>query len=313
MFYTNASLLKCEKDNRSTNSKETNDEEDNEVTSLTNATFNNLDKSLIPSYLLVLVPLLYLLSSIFSLIYFLLLKHINNVIYMNELTFRKNVIPSLFSLHERNYLILKCYAHLTSLCFLFIVIAFYVQIKQRFKVPEFKSCFHQIYSVLLIGLLCVTFHILYGYNSELKEIFPILISESNQLYSCHSIFLWLIFTSILYNSYVLFIMRNVAKKEEGRLKSSTVWPNYCFSILIVLISMFVVYCFISVQIENINEVLNKGFKNKMEYLYMILPYFIHIFNGFMISSNYFVLEYLNVILKQNMNMDYLFIGNKSNS
>ena len=64
MFYTNASLLKSEKDNRSTNSKETNDEEDNEITSLTNATFStNLEKSLIPSYLLVIVPLLYLLSS----------------------------------------------------------------------------------------------------------------------------------------------------------------------------------------------------------------------------------------------------------
>ena len=143
MFYTNASLLKSEKDNRSTNSKETNDEEDNEVTSLTNATFStNLEKSLIPVYLLIIVPLLYLLSSIFSLIYFLLLKHVSNI--LNEVTIRENSIPSLFSLHERSELVLKCYAHLTSLCLLFIVIAFYVQIKQRFKVPEFKSCFHQI-------------------------------------------------------------------------------------------------------------------------------------------------------------------------
>ena len=312
MFYTNASLLKSEKDNRSTNSKETNDEEDNEITSLTNATFStNLEKSLIPSYLLVIVPLLYLLSSIFSLIYFLLLKHVNNI--LNEVSIRKNYIPSLFSLHERSDLVLKCYAHLTSLCLLFIVIAFYVQIKQRFKVPEFKSCFHQIYTVLLIGLLCVTFHIFYGYNSELKEMFPILISDSNQLYSCNSIFIFLIITSILYNAYALLIMRNVAKKEEGRSKSSTAWLGYCTTILIVLIALFVVYFWIGVQIENVNEILSNGFKNKGEYLYIVLPYFIHIFNGLMISSNYFVLQYLNVILKQNINMDYLFIGNKSTS
>ena len=106
-------------------------------------------------------------------------------------------------------------------------------------------------------------------------------------------------------------MRNVAKKEEGRSKSSTAWLGYCTTILIVLIALFVVY--FSIGVENVNEILSNGFKNRREYLYIVLPYFIHIFNALMISSNYFVLQYLNVILKQNMNMDYLFIGNKSTS
>lgn len=315
MFYSNASLLNHENEDvlkPKENNDNDQDKEDCESIPLTTSKLGKdalPNNPLIPNYQLVLFPTTYFLSSLFTLFYFLMSIHINNILNDHptiNMERPKYTIPNYFALQEANDIIFKINTYLRTFSLLFIVIAFYIQINQRFKVPEFKSCLYQIYTILFIGCFCILFNFGYGYADEIRINLPFLLHNQNKYNERKIIFLCLVLCNILYNSYSLYIMRNVAKKEEGRSSYPTNWWNYCCFILVVLIFAVIGYLVLGLKIDGI--ILEPEFKNKTEYFYMMSPYVIYILNSLQVSCNYFILKYLNSILKQNMNMDYLFIG-----
>jgi hypothetical protein len=255
---------------------------------------------------LTIIPGIYLLASIFIVLYLLILNS------KEQLVTNKEKIPDFYDLPKMSVTMFHIYTVVTSICGMAIVIVLFVVLKQRFKVPEFINKNYKLYIMMFFGLMSNFFNFAKGFSPYLV-IFNISkdINSDLTMKLTHILFLGVVFFSILFSIYSISVLDLLRMKKVKQMNTLDNWYSYKIVILVYLTSFFIIYIIFLLYDNKAftlidGSSLKKVFENHLKLVISTFPYFIHILNAVLMFSFYFELRYVNLALSQNLEVDYLF-------
>lgn len=257
---------------------------------------------------LTIIPGIYLLTSIFIVLYLLILNSKEQITANKQ----QGKIPDYYELPKISVTMFHIYTLVTSICGLTIVLVLFVVLKQRFKVPEFINKNYKLYIMMFFGLMSNFFNFAKGFSPYLVNFNIQNISNSDiKINLTHILFLGVIFFSILFSIYSISVLDLLRMKKVKQMNTLENWYSYKIVILVYLTSFFLIYIiFLLYDNKAFTLMVNSSLKIFFEYnLKMVIstfPYFIHVLNAVLMFSFYFELRYVNLALSQNLEVDYLF-------
>jgi len=207
------------------------------------------------------------------------------------------------------------YSTINTLVGLTLVLILFDEIKQRFKVPEFKSHYYILYILLIFGFMTNLLNFSIGFvpyiedeiiaiNQEIKKG---IIFDLSQL-----LFLSMIFFSIAFAVYSIFSISLIKKKQPKINIDKDEWIRNKIIIIATLSLASIFYIIVLIEKKNNYHFLFEDFINKHHNIIILLmPYFIHVLNGILVFSYYYELKYFNYILSQNLDIDFHFDSSES--
>ncbi len=272
------------------------------------------------------IPVIYLVTSILTIIAMLVIKKLHDsennrtdTSFSSTNSIFKSLmrssslqnIPDYHDIIKFNRTIFCIYSGITSICGLAIVFVLYSVLKQRFKVPEYKDSTYKIYIMALFGTLSNSLNFLKGLTLYMETDILKNLFGKNEIESSQILFLSLIFFSILFTVYSIKVLSilNANKSEDCRVDQDESWFHYKIVILTYLVSFTFIYVFFLMydkQVFIFSGILNEIVLDNTTFVMKMFPYFIHIINAILMFSFYFELRYVNLILSKNLEVDYLF-------
>lgn len=260
--------------------------------------------------ILKIVPLAYFLVKIFSLI--ALLVHQKNQNFTAK-TFTITVNHQCFDYFDLQNLNSSNLVHFSSLLSfvlgLTITYLHFSILNQRFKVPEYKNYFSNVYLLLLLGLIANFLDLSNGYIFYLKDYnnYNLVFKSETKLDLNIAFFLIKNISSLLFSIYSLYVMNFIS---SGQKEERDKCLYFKFRIFISLHFVLIIFIYCSV-LFNKNDIysfsLFESFIKERENIILgLLPYFIYIFEALIYLIFHFELQYLNLAVSQNIDTYNMF-------
>lgn len=276
-----------------------------------NESKNEPNLNFLSNYQISIPPLLYFFSNLIELFFSLIMNLFSQYRMFSSNSNYSFSIPNYFFLIKTQNLIYCINSYFSALCFFIVLITFYFEIKQRLKVPEYQSQNYHNYILLIIGIIFCILKIFEGSLLFIQKWMEI--CNENLFIIQVGLFNLLNVFTICYGVYVFFFMKMISSSNNTFGISYGNWLKYYFGTVLLLTSIWILFIFMDIESSEVKESLttNELFQESSKFsMYYILPYFIHLIGLISIACNYFPMQYLNYALKQNMNMDFLYIGVK---
>lgn len=229
------------------------------------------------------------------------------VLIVNYMTYKKNNSP--YTLERLNYFdfiikdkILYLFnSYLSSLCFISILITLYFQLKQRIKVPEYNSQNYKIYILLLLGFISFFLQMILGnlhfisdyfsFNKDNRLTFQIVMTDLN------------FFFIIFYSGYIIYFMKLFLNNDNLLCFKFRMCLRFYRDLVFIALVLVIAFMALGEQFDEYGKIYYGNYFKA----YIMIPFVLHLMISLCVSINYYVMNFLNRILKQNINMDYLYI------
>ena len=199
-----------------------------------------------------------------------------------------------------------------------IVFILFSVLKQRFKVPEYEHHSFKLYIMMIFGFISNFLNFTKGfapyfenYEEFSKEIRFNLKIDLSVLF-----FLTLIFFSVLFSVYSLYVLNLLRIRSNSPISHNYEghWYNYRIVTLVYLCVFTLIYVVFLLHDKKIFLFCNdiSYISENLTFVISMFPYFIHIINAVLMFSFYFELKYVNLVLSQNVEVDYLFEEGEKN-
>jgi hypothetical protein len=270
-----------------------------------------------------ILPSIYLLISIFTILILLFLKFKGKIVLNSDAVVNNMIIPNYYDLQKINPTIYHIYTCITSFAGIAIVFILFSVLKQRFKVPEYQNHNFKLYIMVIFGFISNFLNFAKGFSPYIEnyELIVKKIEENIKIDLSHLLFLTFIFFTVLfsiYSIYILDLLRGDKNNESNDIFLSTSyrnrnqddnWFNYKIVILCYLCIFTLVYVVFLLHNNKIFifwNSLNSLIDENLSFVICFFPYFIHTINAVLMFSFYFEMKYVNLALSQNLEVDYLF-------
>jgi hypothetical protein len=262
-----------------------------------------------------IIPSLYLLTSIFTLLILLFLKYKHKISFPSDMQIGDLKIPNYYELAKVNPLIFYIYTCITSLTGLCIVFILFSVLKQRFKVPEYQDHTFKLYIMMIFGFISNLLNFAKGFYPYIENYDNLVreIQKDIKIDLSHLLFLTLIFFSVLFSVYSLTVLDLIRTKHHNGnafALNEDNWYNFKIITLCYLCIFTLIYVIFLLHDNNIYlmKIFQSYVDEHLVFVVTVFPYFIHVINAVLVFSFYFELKYVNLALSQNLDVDYLFEG-----